>query len=355
MKSYTRMNKKYYILFVSMLFLLVQPIVSFSEEKPTNTIDDFSYEVVFPENQKNKKVGYYDLLVQQGENQTVQMKLSNTSDQPMKVAIAISSAKTNGNGVVVFGPSDIKIDRSLQHDLSKLMTAPKEVTLSPNSSTVVDFMIEVPKKTFKGYIAGGIQLKPILKEQASKKKEQVIINKFAFVVGVLLSESKTQYIQPKLQLNKVSLKLKDARYTLFASISNTESIFAEDLTAKIKIRKKGEKKSFLEVEKKKMRMAPNSMMELPIFLEDQKVTAGEYTADVEIKSKNGQSWKWAHNFSFSKIEAERISKQKSIENTVSSKPWWVLYILLIFLVLPIFYIIQRKLRKVENRNRKKTN
>lgn len=354
MEGYKRMKKKIStILFMGMLFLLFKPIVSFSETKKPNTIDDFSYEVVFPENQKDKKVGYYDLLVKQGEKQTVQMKLSNTSDQPMKVEIVISSAKTNGNGVVTFGPNDIEVDDSLKHNLSKLMTAPKEVTLTPNSRTVVDFTIAVPEEAFEGYIAGGIQLKPILKEHASTKKEQVVLNKFAFVVGVLLSESETQNIKPDLQLNDVSLKLKNARYTLFANISNTKSVFAENLTAMIKIRKKGEKKPLLEVEKKQLRMAPNSMMELPIFLEDQKVTAGEYTADVEVKTQNGQRWKWANNFRFSKIEAEQINKQKSIENTASSKPWWILYVLCIFLVLAIFFIIKRKLRKGANKNKRK--
>lgn len=326
---------------MGMLFLLFKPIVSFSEAKKTSGIDDFSYEVVFPENQKDEKVGYYDLLVQQGEKQTIQMKLSNTSDQPMKVEIVISSAKTNGNGVVTFGPNDIKVDDSLKHDLAKLVLAPKEVTLAPNSRTMVNFTINVPEETFKGYIAGGIQLKPILKEHLTTKKEQVILNKFAFVVGVLLSESETQFLKPDLQLKDVSLKLKNARYTLFANISNTKSVFAENLTAMIKIRKKGEKKSFLEIEKKQLRMAPNSMMELPVFLEDQKVTAGEYTADIEINAENGDSWKWANNFNFSKIEAERINKQKSLEHTSSNKYWWIVCILFILLTVIVLYFLKK--------------
>lgn len=317
---------------MGILFLLFQPIIVFSEEKTTNTIDDFSYEVVFPENQKDKKAGYYDLLVKPGEKQTVQMRLSNTSDQPMKVAIATSSAKTNGNGVAIFSPSDIPNDPSLKHDLSKIMTGPSEVLLEPNRHTLVDFTIEVPEEAFEGVIAGGIQLKPLLKEDVSKKKEQVILNKFAFVVGVLLSESDTTYIKPKLQLNDVSLKLKNANYALYANLSNTKSVFAEELTAKIKIRKKGEKKAIIEVEKKHLRMAPNSMMELPIFLEEQKVTAGEYTADVQVTAKAGESWKWARNFTFSKIEAEQINKQEGPQDEVSLSHWWLLGILVIVLV-----------------------
>ncbi|ALS36783.1 hypothetical protein ABID30_002021 [Enterococcus rotai] len=323
----------FYPVVVFLIFLFIHPVDGFSAEDVSSVISDFSYEILYPENQKDKTLGYYDLLMKQGEEQQIQLQLNNASNQPMQVAIAISSAKTNGNGVVTFGPNDIKTDASLKHDLAKLMTAPEKVTIAPNDHTVVDFTISVPDEAFDGYIAGGIQLKPIVKEQTSIKKDQVILNKFAFVIGVLLSESEIQYVQPDLQLNDVSLKLKNARYTLFANISNTKSNFAEDLMAKIKIRKKGEKKAFLEVEKEKMRMAPNSMMELPIFLEDQKVTAGEYAADVELKSKNGQSWKWVRNFALSKLEAERINKQKSIQDEVPRNHWWlILGILFIFLV-----------------------
>lgn len=317
------------ILLLGISFLIFQPTISFSEEAGTKSINGFSYEVLFPENQKNKQAGYYDLLVQPEEKQTVQMKLVNTSNQPMKIDITVSSAKTNGNGVVTFGPSELKTDASLKQDLSKLMTGPKDVLLAPKSSKVIDFTIEVPKEGFEGYIAGGIQLKPILKEDESSKKEKVIVNKFAFVIGVLLSESESITLKPELKLNDVSLKLKDADYTLFVNMSNTKSVFAEELTAMVQIRKKGETKTILEMTKKDIRMAPNSMMELPVFLEDQKVTAGEYTADVKVTSKTGESWKWARNFTFSKIEAEQISKQVSLENrSVTHNYWWILYVIL---------------------------
>ncbi|MGX7151273.1 DUF916 and DUF3324 domain-containing protein [Enterococcus ureasiticus] len=344
------------ILLLGISFLLFQPIISFSEETATKSINGFSYEVLFPENQKNEKAGYYDLLVQPGDKQTVQMKLVNTSNQPMKIDITVSSAKTNGNGVVTFGPSELKTDASLKQDLSKLMTGPKDVLLEPKSNQIIDFAIEVPSEGFEGYVAGGIQLKPVLKEDESSKKEKVIMNKFAFVIGVLLSESETIAIKPELKLNDVSLKLKDAEYTLFMNMSNTKSVFAEELTATVQIRKKGETKTILEMEKKNVRMAPNSMMELPVFLEDQKVTAGEYTADVKVTSKTGQSWKWARNFSFSKIEAEQISKQLSLESSaVTHNYWWILYVILLFLAVSgfsMFYL--KKKNKLTKKRSKRT-
>ncbi|WP_348921150.1 DUF916 and DUF3324 domain-containing protein [Enterococcus rotai] len=330
--------------FISMILLCFQPVTSLAEKETSNDINDFSYEVLFPENQKDEKVGYYDLLVHPGEKQVVHMKLSNTSNQPMKVAITISSAKTNGNGVAIFSPSDIPKDSSLKYDLSKIMTGPKDVLLAPNSQTIVDLAIEVPEKVFEGYIAGGIQLKPVLKEETSKKDEQVVLNKFAFVIGVLLSESEIKNIKPELKLNDVSVKLKDTSYTLFANFSNTKSVFAEELTATIKLKKKGDKKALLEVSKENLRMAPNSIMELPIFLEGQKVTAGEYTADIKMTTKkSGESWHWTNNFTFSKIEAEQINKQESLQKESPRNYWrWIIGIVVILLVISSLFLLYLK-------------
>ncbi len=330
-------------------FVLFQPIIGFSEDV-TGTIDDFSYEIIFPENQKNDKVGYYDLLVKPGMQQTVQMKLVNASKQPMKIDIAISSAKTNSNGIATFSPNELKNDKSLKHDLSKIMAGPKNVSVPANSSTIVDFTIDVPQEAFEGFVTGGIQLKPVLKEKETSEQDKIISNKFAFVVGVLLSESEIQSIQPELKLNDVSLKLKDGGYALFVNISNTKSVFAEGLTITTNIRKKGQNKSLVELEKKQLRMAPNSIMEMPVFLNGQTVSAGEYTADVKATAKNGQTWKWARNFKLSKIQATQINKQALIDNSPEPKKnwWWLLPIVLVLLgtmAISFFYYKMKQHKK----------
>ncbi|ALS36960.1 hypothetical protein ABID30_001839 [Enterococcus rotai] len=336
------MRKKIiYAIALSLFFTLSYPLLGNANESIADAIKYFSYELILPENQKDKTLGYYDLLINPREKQEVQLKLNNTSDQAMKVDIELNSAKTNGNGVIEYGPSELKEDPSLKYNLAEIMSGPSEITVPPKSSESVTFVINSPIAHFDGYIAGGIQLKPVVKTQQAQNTQGTIVNKFAFLIGVLLSESDTQKIKPKLKLNNVSLKLKDGSYTVFANISNTESIFVEKMIADINITEKDKSKNSFELKKEDMRMAPNTMMNLPIPLNNQKVNSGEYTANVKITTKNGGNWNWVKNFTLSKVEAEQINKQLMNESDSGFKYWLIIIILVLLFSILSGFIIKR--------------
>ena len=336
------MRKKIiYTIALSLFFTLSYPLLGNAKESMADVIKYFSYELILPENQQDKNLGYYDIVINPKEKQEIKMQLNNTSDQAMKVDIELNSAKTNGNGVIEYGPSDLKKDPSLKYDLAEIMSGPSEITIPPKSSEIVTFVINSPIVYFDGCIAGGIQLKPVVKSDQSQNTQGTIVNKFAFLIGVLLSESDTKKMKPKLKLNNVSLKLKDGSYTVFANISNTESIFVEKMTANIQITEKDQSKSSFELKKEDMRMAPNTMMNLPIPLNNQKVNSGEYTANVQITTENGGNWNWVKNFTLSKVEAEQINKQIMEESDFTFKYWLIIIVLILLLIVPIGFIIKR--------------
>ncbi|MGX7274281.1 DUF916 and DUF3324 domain-containing protein [Enterococcus haemoperoxidus] len=336
-------EKILYCLFLGIACLFICPTIVFSDESAKNPIKDFSYEVVFPENQQNKNVGYYDLLMKPGEKQTIQLKMHNISDKPLKVAIDLNSAKTNGNGVIEYGPTDLKKDVSLNYDLAQIMTGPKEVTLKPNSTEIVEFVITLPEVAFEGYLAGGIQLKPIVKEEHSQE-ESIIINKFAFLIGVLIHESNTEKIKPVLKLNDVSLKLKDGSYSLFVDLSNTKGVFVEKMAAAINIRKNNSSKNLIKFNKQDMRMAPNSAIAIPVSLQNQKITAGEYTADIRITTADGGNWTWVKNFTFTRIEAEQINRHINQNDQSYFSGWWVLLFSTLLIITLLLFFLRKKKR-----------
>lgn len=341
------MRKKIiYAIALSLFFTLSYPLLGNANESIADAIKYFSYELILPENQKDKTLGYYDLLINPREKQEVQLKLNNTSDQAMKVDIELNSAKTNGNGVIEYGPSELKEDPSLKYNLAEIMSGPSEITVPPKSSEGVTFVINSPIAHFDGYIVGGIQLKPVVKTQQTQNTQGTIVNKFAFLIGVLLSESDTQKIKPKLKLNNVSLKLKDGSYTVFANISNTESIFVEKMTANIQITEKDNSKSSFELKKEDMRMAPNTMMNLPIPLNNKKVNSGEYTANVQITTGNGGNWTWVKNFTLSKVEAEQINKQIVEDTNQRFNYRWI-----IIIVSPLLMVLMGLMIKIVSSRR----
>lgn len=340
------MNKKrVYSVVLVMVFLFCHPITSFSNEAPSNAINGFSYEILFPENQQNKEIGYYDLLMKAGATQIVNLKVKNTSNQAIKAEIQLNSAKTNGNGVIEYGPNELKKDPSLKYDLAEIMKGPERVDIPANSSTVVSFEITLPKESFEGYLAGGIQLKPILEDDQVQNEQNTIVNRFAFLVGVLIHESDVKSIKPELTLNDISLRLKEGHHTLFVNVSNTKGMFAEKMSATIQITEKGKSRVLFEEKKKNLRMAPNSMIDLPVSLANKEVTSGEYTANIQINMENGGNWIWVKNFRVSKVEAQKI-KQPTIKNTDQTHSYWWALILGVILImsLSISILVMKKKR-----------
>ncbi|EOL50535.1 DUF916 and DUF3324 domain-containing protein [Enterococcus caccae] len=337
-------KKRIYLGLLAILFLFLYPSISFAEEDTTNEISGFSYEILFPENQVDKEVGYYDLLMKAGQTQTIHLKVNNTSDQAMNIEIRINSAKTNGNGVIEYGPNELKKDTSLKYDLAEIIKGPDEVVIPANSSEVIAFDLTMPVTNFEGYVAGGIQLKPVLQEKQEQTEQNAIVNKFAFLIGVLLHESDVKKVTPELKLNDIALKLKEGSYTLFVNLSNTKGIFLENMTAKIRINEKGKTKNLFELQKNNMRMAPNSMINLPVFLSDKEITAGEYTANIQITTENGWTWTWVKNFTLSKVAAQKIKQptQKKTPRNFNAR-WLIVIITLLTICFSIgLFIFKRK-------------
>ncbi|MFD1902641.1 DUF916 domain-containing protein [Enterococcus termitis] len=148
---------------LAFIITLSTSLVSLAEENK-GAAGGFSYEVIQPENQQNKDVGYYDLRVTPGQEQIVQMKLMNSSEKEIKISVNLNGAKTNGNGVIEYSPNELKRDESLINDFVDIATAPKEVTLAPKSEQLLDIVLKIPKTPFKGVISGGIELQEVTSE-----------------------------------------------------------------------------------------------------------------------------------------------------------------------------------------------
>lgn len=339
---------------ITTLLMFIFPFVSYSQEELKNNIEYFSYDLIFPKNQQNRKLGYYDLLVKKGEQQTVQLKLNNKSDKAMKIAVSLNSAKTNSNGIIEYGVNELKNDKSLNYDFSAIVKAPKEVLLEPQSSKTIDLVITPPKEAFEGYIAGGIRLQPINSEEDPSDEATMIKNEFAYIIGMLLSESNIEKIIPELELNEVFYKLENAEDNLYIDLSNTKPIFIEKLETVITVRDERTNNTIFETEKSDMKMAPNTKMILKIPLKfplyDKKIDAGDYLVDVQFTEKSGLKWSWSKKINVKNHSDGRIGSTKSDDDNSNSLKNVFIVIIAVFIVVGVvvggyFYMRMRKSKK----------
>ncbi|WYJ96768.1 hypothetical protein DOK67_0001071 [Enterococcus sp. DIV0212c] len=342
---------------ISLFFLLiVLPIQGEASESMGSNPNEFAYEVVLPENQKRTDVGYYDLVMKAGETQTLQLKLFNLSSESMKISLSVNSAKTNGNGLIEYGENQLETDSSLTYDIKKLVTAPKEVLLAPHSKKMVELRIDLPAKPFIGYLAGGIQLTPFRYTEQTTKEEAVVLNEFAYVIGLLISESDSHQLAPEMALNGMSLKKRDGQYGLSVSLSNVQPVFLENLTTQVRIRKKGTKAILFEKKQSDMRMAPNSVMNFPVELEGTELDSGDYVVEVTTSTTNGEHWMWKKEFTFSKLEAQRVNEINNLtKNGYFNQPLFLGCTLVLCIVISgSVWVIMRRNTHLSNGRRKRT-
>lgn len=341
------MKKFLYIVLWLYFSCLLTANSEYCAEKYATDLSDFSYEVILPKNQRNKDVGYYDLLIEPGKTSTVQLKLTNLSPKKLMLSLKYNSAKTNSNGVIEYGPNNLVKDSSLVYDFSDLVTGPNKVVLEPHSNKVITLSIKAPMDAFEGYVAGGIQVMSVENTEMKKSDDDnLVVNKFAYLIGMLLSEGEVSELKPELKFNSISVDTQKEHNRLLLNFSNTQPIYVEDMAVEVSVKNKATNKMAFELKKSNMRMAPNTQISLPISLKYKLTEPGNYTLSASIKAKGGGSWLWEQEFRLSETEIDQLNKRLNVTQDSSHRLITVLMIILILsLVVGGIFLYRNKKRK----------
>ncbi|WP_375178719.1 DUF916 and DUF3324 domain-containing protein [Enterococcus rotai] len=338
-----------------LLSLYIVALLGFSTPAYANL--QFTYETVKPENQQGD-FEYFNLLMQPGQKQTVEIILSNRADEEQTIEIGLNGAKTNSNGVLEYGPSAIKNDSSLKHDFKEIVKGPKEITLAPKETLPLKLDISMPDTSYDGKIVGGIHLKskPTKKEEEANKKATGVINEYAFVIGMVLQENETP-IKPNLQLNSVSAGLSNYRNSIFTNFSNTTADFVNNMTVEIEVTKKGSEAILYDTKRADMRMAPNSMIDFPLEMNGDQMEAGDYKAHIFVSSGE-EKWTWDKEFKITNEEADKYNAQDVTLIQERGINWKLIAMIaggVFAAFLAIFFIVRalNKKKKKKKRGKKK--
>lgn len=309
----------------------------------------FTYKVIRPDNQQNKDVGYFDLRMTPGQEQTVTIKMNNSSDKEITVDISLNSAKTNTNGVIEYGPSKLEKDKSLKYDFADIVTGEKSVNIPAKQSIDYELMIKMPASQFDGVISGGIYM--IEKDQTTKQ-EAMIKNEYGYLVGMLLTESDTT-VQPDLQLNKVFVDQQNYRNAVFVNFSNTQAAYIDDMTIDAQIMKKNSDEVLYDTKQNKMRMAPNSQIKFPVLMNGEKMVAGNYRAHILVRTENDGKWEWEEDFTITDEEADKFN-QEDVSLLQESRINWTLIFVIVLGVLALIIVVFLFVHFIRKNKKKKT-
>lgn len=316
----------------------------------------FSVEAKIPDNQRDKDKTYFDLTVRPGQVQELEVALRNNTDKAVTVLVNANTAITNKNGVIDYSETAPELDSSLKYPFSKLAKTENEVKLAANESKIIRVKVTIPKESFDGIILGGIHFKQ--KDSEDKKKSESgvqIENKFAYVIGVKLSENDTE-IKPELKLFDVKAGQRNYRNVVLANLQNPTARILGKMSIDAKIYTSGSNEVLYQQKQSDLSMAPNSNFDYAVPLNDKAFIAGKYRLTMHVES-SGETWDFEKEFEIKADEAEKFNKEAvELEESNNNLIYFIIggvILLLIIIALIVWIIIQKKKHQAELERQKK--
>lgn len=329
---------------------------------------NFSVKANLPENQISK-ASYFDLLMKPGQKQTVMVELSNGTDKEVIVEQDLAPATTNINGVVEYSPNKIKADSSLKYNLKDYVTADKEIVLAPKTAKKIKVQIDMPTGSFTGYMAGGLTYKEKSdSKKASKSKGISIQNEYAYVIALLLSQSKDK-VAPDLKMKNIKPGQVNYRNVINVNLQNPTMGYLNQMELSTSIKGLTDSKIEYKSSKDMMQMAPSSSFDYPIALNGDRLKAGKYRMTMTAhgqKDPNGQyvvkdskgaeqkykyEWKFTKDFEITGSEAKELNdKDVTVKKDSSGLKWLIIagLVLLAILIFIIIFILWKRRKKDED-------
>ncbi len=267
----------------------------------------YSVKANIPDNQIDKDLTYFDLRMQPGDTQIISLTVQNNSKETLTLMIEPNTAITNQNGVIVYSSNNHKNDSSLKYAFSDIVSSPQKVTLAGEQTKEVQFTIEMPEESFDGIILGGFYIYSADANEGSSGENEMIKNKYAYVVGTKLSNTDTE-VKPNLTLNEVEATLINYRTAITTNLQNTEAMNIKGLEVTAKITEEGKEKVLREMTKTGMSMAPNSNFDFPITWDNEPLEPGEY--HLYLSATDGdQIWEFEKAFEITDETASNLNTE----------------------------------------------
>ncbi|WP_367300708.1 DUF916 and DUF3324 domain-containing protein [Leuconostoc carnosum] len=305
----------------------------------------FTVSTNIPDNQIDKNKTFFNLKVKPKQQQTITVKLTNTTPKDITVNVGVNSAKTNINGVVEYGKTDIKPDKSLKYLITDLVKYPSSVTVPANKSIDVPFDATMPEKNYDGIILGGIvfQQKPSeVVANSSSSKGASVQNQYAYAVAMVLKESDKQ-VAPNLNLLKVSPGQNNARNVINAQIQNDKSVLMSKVKVDAKVYPKGANKPVYTSITNDMQIAPNSNFKYPITLKGTEMKPGNYTLKLSVTGTaydKPQTWHFTRDFKIKSEQAKALNKSDvDVKANTNNNNYWIFILVGVLLLLIITLLI----------------
>lgn len=317
-----------------------------SDENPIG----FSVETIMPDNQIDQNKNYFYIQTSPGANQILKVKVTGTSEEPVKIKAYIANAITDDSGTVDYKPN-IEKDDTLVDSIEEIAKVDEnEFELGLGEEKIVEISITSPATSYSGVKMGAVYFERVM----NGLKEGKINNKYSYRIGIICSETEDLYTNSQeFNLLKVTPELKKTQKSVTLTLQNREPKTIADLYMDIKI---VDKKTGKTVKSQKLSdgmVAPNSRFDYSVNWGIESIRSGTYIAKVSAKSRY-KSWELEKEFEITADEAKKMNEETLYKLMLPLWAYIVTVILGLFTVgSTVFLALRRKkLRKKKKRGGK---
>ncbi|WP_445266886.1 DUF916 and DUF3324 domain-containing protein [Staphylococcus aureus] len=327
----------------SLLIGLISPTVHASEDTETG---GYSIEGVANKNQLDPDVRYFYLHEEVGAEDSVKVKLHNSSTEDKTLNIKIANANTNINGLIDYS-GRLEDHSSLKTPLTSIATVTQEEVKVPKQSSVeTEIKIKMPKEQKPGVVVGGIVVSEEIADNTSEEKI-ALNNTYSYTLGlVVTNENKVElYKNVSVNLENVEAILFDGKKVVQATILNPHPYIFSKATVKGEILEAKSKKLVKKAVKENVNIAPHSIYPFQFDWEKEDLKPGKYIFKGNVEA-NDQKWDLEQEFIISSEKANQINSESVYKIYI---PNWLNYgvygLLIVSFCGTIYLFIRRNKRK----------
>ncbi|WP_334468977.1 DUF916 and DUF3324 domain-containing protein [Levilactobacillus sp. HBUAS67488] len=309
-----------------------------------------------PSNQIDKQNSFFDLKMNSGKTQTLQVKVFNATNEEIKVKTAIHTAWTNSAGAIEYVNPAKSYDPSLRYKMSDItkIQGNKTLTIPAKGTKVVSATVKIPKTDFTGVILGSWYFERVdSKVTGTVKGAGNLQSRYSYVIG--MKYTMKQAANPSMSLGKVGAGLSNYHRGIIADIRNTSAVIIPNLKTTTKITNRDGGKVVQNAKQENVQMAPNTTYSYPMLSGKTPLAAGHYHLHMVVKNTDHE-WVFDRNFTITKAQANKYNNNSADNSGVNI---WLLIalgalgmLILILLILLIIYLIRRKRRKNDEEEEK---
>lgn len=310
---------------------------------------------VIPTNQVHENEGFWDLIMQPGASQTLEVKISNSSSVDYTLNTAVTNATTSANGQVIYIPNSKDKGKAVVNYQDNVSVA-KSVTVPAKGSITVPITVNMPNNDINGVAAGAVVFTEsdslVKASKASTSDSSQVANRFQYSLGLVMRQhGESDIIPADLTMDSAAMKTYYAHTVVDAHLVNHAAGFVNNMYVDAKVTGPTD----FTYENAQMQMAPNSDFHLQMPALNKKnydinlkpgkytlkmVVYGDQKADGQYKAalpnkgtaNYGQRWTFTRHFTVSANKANDINKQSGYQ-TPKSYTWiWITIVVSLMLL-----------------------